>query len=682
MNGLEHGMASEELQQNHQVVMHLLGSMDEDPGQVAAATAVILPAIPAYIREGYRDAAIQVLRSIETAAGVHLLDGYAPADPGYFVGYADAALGLYALEIEAVEESNFFTPQERAAAIGPTNERLVAADSAVAGLAGLLGAAAEGSAGYRRIRRVLRHHRALRAAAMAGIQNIWPADLPGQFTGLVGDYQQDGDPHGASVVLAGAADYQLSLCRANPPDLPAQRAHHEAILDQEAAILEGLGGHEGLQALGQIQGLVEGYAYLERLADAQLWLARGIDALETMLDAAPGPAGREYLLRGGTDWLGLALAAEGLPNDHPGELFDRVHRLLYDNDPPDPAAGETPVLRAFISRYGSFLVYRTPGGHRTVQVPPAHALFLSLQALYDAAGADLEEFRATNAVPKAGGDWRGAMDRLEGELQLGELCGSGPDAPPIPRLLVETSGAGMHVPWTGLLLDAGCPVEAVLVRRRGDGVVQGAPGPDPANDVLVVNGFCDGKYLSTQFERMGLCLSKPPVQCRRAEARSPAHLIAAVTAHPARVLAVGCHGSQTRVTGDLTLAFLSGEQPAEVIWHEIHLPSAPAIILFTCYGGGGLARATGAFGSQAELALAAGARAAVASRWPAWMDGATAPYFESLVRDLLGLGMHPDVWHVAGCGVAFVKRIRDRHIRDWAPWNVYTAGCWLDSPHA
>jgi hypothetical protein len=104
---------------------------------------------------------------------------------------------------------------------------------------------------------------------------------------------------------------------------------------------------------------------------------------------------------------------------------------------------------------------------------------------------------------------------------------------------------------------------------------------------------------------------------------------------------------------------------AEEVWEDVKLLRGSTVVAFTCYGGGGEGAATGEFGSVASLALRAGARAAVASRWPAWVLPATAGHYEALFAALRDGGLDPDRWRVASDVMQFMYAMRAH-----GPWNA------------
>lgn len=218
----------------------------------------------------------------------------------------------------------------------------------------------------------------------------------------------------------------------------------------------------------------------------------------------------------------------------------------------------------------------------------------------------------------------------------------------------------------------------MLVRNLQDTGLEQRELPTNENKVLVLNCFGRGERLFNRLNWLSTEIGVAGITYDCVNCSSKQEFVDRLSTQPYKSIVIGCHGLQSRVTEPLEISVGGTMIPLFELWEQVALQVASTVVLFNCYGGGGLSLATGEFGSQAEMALRAGARAVIASRWPAWMDDTTARRFESLVVGLARLKADGSIWDIGTSGVTFANSLRTRSIRDWATWSVYTSGCWVE----
>jgi hypothetical protein len=224
---------------------------------------------------------------------------------------------------------------------------------------------------------------------------------------------------------------------------------------------------------------------------------------------------------------------------------------------------------------------------------------------------------------------------------------------------------GLHIPWCGVLAGTAFRPEAVLVADLA--VSEERTRPLPAEDagVVILNCFGDDEPLYGQFQQLAEALGVDHARCD-----SPGAFRNELRARRCRLVVAVGHGSQDRFLGKLTLQFGGQWHGAEEVWKDITLPCASVVASLTCYGGGGHSGATSDFGSVASLALQAGARAAITSRWPAWFSAETAELYCELFAALVHLAPQGDTWRLAEVVMRFVYAMRVQGLWNSLGWGL------------
>jgi hypothetical protein len=231
-------------------------------------------------------------------------------------------------------------------------------------------------------------------------------------------------------------------------------------------------------------------------------------------------------------------------------------------------------------------------------------------------------------------------------------------------ILVEAQGNGLHVPWCGILAESRACPDAVVVSDISVDAALTSPLPRDAAQVLALN--CFEKDDDAYFRQITQHLGAIEIRCS-----DPLEFREAIQAHPYRLIIVGGHGGQDVALGKLRLQIGSKTYDALEVWHSIKLPEASIVVGFTCFGAAGESAATREFGSIASLALRAGARAAVASRWPAWIQANTVAHYKELFSALAASASNPDWWRVGADVMRFVLAMRDKGLWNSLGWGVY-----------
>lgn len=664
--------------QTHARVEALLAQAEHSPADLPDAIAVLVSLKEGYLQCGFIDAYFDLLRTAENLAGCHiLLHGY-PADAPYCAAHLEVLLELMQIEVFASDNENYLTLADRASQLTRIRSWIEVAEGVVDDLR-RHGDQPEDVAFADEMDRRYRHERYLNDLALARTRGESPVEPIRALEELASEYERAENLPGAATALGGVVEELLHRCRVSDEAVDQNGTWLRRAADREAAILAANNYPDGARYVELAKGLAQAYRILGHRASASDWFARGFAHLMQLISGLQDPVSRSIHLRDSDDWLGLSIQLEGFPDGRPGPRFCQVLRSLQPELPPDPTQVQFDTLRAHISRLGSVLQYRHSASSRSHIAGDAHDLFVSLNGLYMAASEDLRVHRETKGVPDDTG-WIAAFGDLGRRLRLRDLSGSGLDRWNPAELLVETHGAGLHIPWSGLLLDAGCQARSMLVRNLRDGHRQRLRLPSNANPTLVLNCFSPGERLHDRFNFLSAELAPTGMPYLRHVCRDRQDFVDTLSAAEYKLVVIGCHGLQKRVTEPLLISVGGVLVPVGQLWEDAQLRVSSTLVLFSCYGGGGLSLATGEFGSQSEMALDAGARAVVASRWPAWMDDRTFARFTELILSLARMDAAAGVWEVGRRGVTFADNMRRFSIRDWATWSVHTSGCWTGLP--
>jgi hypothetical protein len=659
------------------VIQSRLAAAETDPLQLVDATGLLLFFRDEYVRTGYLHEYLVLLQRLEFIAGVQVrLSEHVPSFVAY-VCYLDVLFAIVQTGMLVADSANYLTAADRSAQLNNIRSRLTEVGEVLDRLQIELGDEANDFEVFRHWRRHYRHEWHLNCAALARIHEHSPAQSLQELSALATEYEEAGDMVNASIAFEGVVDGLLEYCRVAPLAGEEHKDWMIQAVDKEAELLNALPAMANEVFVQMADTLVQANCFLDRLPTAKFWFERGIERLVALLAELQDPVERSLHLRLADDWLGLALQVEGLPAGQCGPLFIESFANIYLGSTPDIPARDFATVRAHISRCGTLLQYRSRAVHYVQQVNKAHDLFLALNKLYSAASDDLAEFYSSGGVP---GDkaWQDAIDNLGDLLRLNDLGQCGVRVWNPARLLVETQGAGLHFPWMGLLRSAGCQSNSILVRNLQDTHRMPLELPTNEHRVLVLNCFEQGERLFPRLNWLSTTVGAAGVAYDRVNCSGKQEFVDSLTVHPYKLIVIGCHGEQSRVTEPLEIRVGGELVPVFELWEHVLLNVASTVVLFNCYGGGGLGLATGEFGSQAEEALNAGARAVLASRWPAWMNDTTARRFEALIVGLARLNSGASIWDIGTAGVSFVNSLRMCSIRDWANWSVYTSGCWVE----
>ena len=664
----------------HAQLLNAIADAEAGPEQLVIAASDILRHEDAYIRNGHLAEYFDLLRRVETAAGYRaLLAGGDPSAPEY-VCFLALVFEVVRLEGVAANNANFLAVADRLAALNAIDSRLNDAQLALNGLQVSLGDQASNNGFFVINSLAYRYQRHLNSAALARTQGQSSIPSLQELAAIATEYAHAGMLHNAVNVREAVVDELLVYCGSNPDaeighrkwliQTTNQVAHHLATTSYQSTAEE---------FSRQAQKLAEANFFLGHLLAARQWFGNGIERFAASLAQIHDRAERSLQLQNADDWLGLAVRIEGLQAGQCGTLFREAFAKIYPDISPEIPARSFATVRAHVSRQGSLFQFRAGTVRHARQVSKAHDLFVGLNDLYLAASNDLARYRA-NATLSSDQSWQDAIDALISQMQLRELSQCGKGVSDLARLLVETQGAGLHFPWMGLLLAAGCRSKSMLIRSLQDTHRERITLPAIDDKVLVLNCFAKSEYLYRRLNYLSGEIVAKKVNCQRVDCHSKEQFIECLSNNSFKLIIIGCHGHQSRLTEPLAISVGEAMIPVLELWENVTLPVASTVILFTCFGGGGQSLATGEFDSQAEMALNAGARAVFASRWPAWMDDNTATQFVRLVAELMRLKAGGSVWDVGAAGVTFANGMKNRSIRDWATWSVYTSGCWIDPP--
>jgi hypothetical protein len=278
---------------------------------------------------------------------------------------------------------------------------------------------------------------------------------------------------------------------------------------------------------------------------------------------------------------------------------------------------------------------------------------------------DISECLAKKAAPVSAPEWGTLLSRLEGRTGLTRL---GHDHAASPRrVVVELDGLGVHVPIAGPLLDVWNGVEAIALTRlgfdRAPAALAGAPG------VQVVSGFTRDEPWDMALQRLARHLGT------KIERFDTPNALQALLKVAKSLVVVGAHGSQDGVAGALRIQIGARLIPIDEATGDAQLPVGATVLCATCFAGSGQGTANHGWRSMPECLLAAGARAVVANRWPAWTEATTEQEFFAYVARLRDASVAHSAWEVPTLTTAFVKQLRAKNSdpRQWAGWGAWLA---------
>ncbi|HYH65704.1 MAG TPA: hypothetical protein VD866_13490, partial [Urbifossiella sp.] len=374
---------------------------------------------------------------------------------------------------------------------------------------------------------------------------------------------------------------------------------------------------------------------------------------------------RSYFLCDADDWLGYAHVSSAGEPDGPERFFERAYQRLRGRQ---WSTRERPVGAALLQVCASrpcIAIRASYGdGGLEVGVRPTQECFVDLQSISEQARRDCRRFDETKRPPDSAVRWAELAGRLAGQLRLDNLLRdlASRGAPVGCPILVETHGNGLHLPWCGLLAETIARPDAVLVSDLDVDRTCTSAAAGAGDLVLALNCFTTDDPLYAIFTQLAGHVGTTHVPCADRKA-----FRSALEAHPARLIFTGAHGGQRGILHKLSLSIGAERADAIEVWQGVRLPRAAVVVGFTCYGGGGESQATGEFGSIASLALRAGARAAVASRWPAWTDR----HYKELLTALAASVLDPDDWRLAADVMRFVRATRGAGLWNSLGWGVY-----------
>lgn len=660
----------------HWDVQAALQRLEASPSEVVPSACFILQALSAYVPEGARETVLEVINRALALVQGHI-DQNAGSIGEMLLAKSELLTALVEYSIDAAQDKNLLNETDRTKTIDEINSAL---RQAVVTLRHARRANPQGfpqrvpDACFDCVHQKIRHQNLLFRSVP---EMTTDADIPrlvDKWQNLTQTYREKlRDGFNANVSLGNTIDLLISLNRRAElsPNLRLKLKDlaTELSVNLKTAPLPDSIRHRKLAKL-----LIEAFCLLEDPATAKMWLRAGITSLDRDIQNPSLNHDSEYLYQDADDWVGWALALDSpapMNTPPPGPLLRETYPIVRGNDYPDiiPVSGIA-ILRAHITRPYSLIVCETPGSMQFAKLPSSHHVMAATELLFKAAGEDINFYWANKREPLNEGSWPEALDNCTKSLGFFDLRDKVIAEIPEPTVLIETGGAGLHLPWAAFLLSAGWDPRSVLVRSIHE---ENRTAADLAENGIRPLFLC--------------CFRKEEVlhnYCRRLSKSIDAHFVHCDTVQgfqeqlnwqPRSLIVIGCHGVQRQITQELMLTIGDKIVRAGVLWKQIRLPAASAVMFITCYGGGGLSLATGKFGSQAELALDAGARLTIASRWPAWMSGDS----EKTYRDLLLDIRSPDVtvWEAGAKVMSFMNGLKSFGIRYWGGWSAYTSRFWL-----
>lgn len=421
--------------------------------------------------------------------------------------------------------------------------------------------------------------------------------------------------------------------------------------------------------LSALKASVRGSIAVQDVERADHWLAAAAFTMQSLLEGADAYR-RSVLLRDADDWLGLAAHADRLRGRLPGSNLQNLYELVRGRPfARAPMLNPDAHIRALLSRRGSAFFVEAPFGSSAWLASGTHELAIAHDQGFRRGRFEGSLVLGGNAKePRL--SWDDVRRRYVGHLRLHRLrsavtkggCANA------RRVLVETDGHGVHIPWLSALLDAEVPIESVLVHViDGRSAVQSVP---PAAPAIVIDAFpAKDRLLKAFMARVAQELgTNATVVSDRASLR---HALAL----PAPLIVLGCHGSRTKARGDLLLQLDTVTERAEDLLDSFSTaPSAPTIVALTCFAGDGFPEAGGEWRSLPQLLLKAGARAVVASMTPGWVQGAGDPHLLRLIKECQIAAGTGDLWGLGGAVAAYAARRRSRgdEPKYWVGWSTWT----------
>lgn len=517
---------------------------------------------------------------------------------------------------------------------------------------------------------VQRHRRLSWAAAVAMERGHLPPDRVEVWEALAVQYDQMGETLDAAGTLSNALDQLIDYVEGSPARLEAARhdvvnlgasietylarsaaeASNEAIVDRQKALVRAyitIGTHQAAERM-----LTEAMVRLDRAVGSGDWYRRNT------------------LLRGADDWIGLAAALDIARTEAPGASFERTYEVVRRRavEPPVPIV-DAVVLRAYVTRTSSFLGTMLDGAATWTTIHEAHELGRSLGLFSALCAEEVRERRKFSTPLPPEPRWGRLLDRLAGQLRLSTVREALSGAGLHGRLLIELDALGLHLPWPGLLLGADVPVRSILVRELGARPATDRRLPAEADPVNVLNAFSPSDSWHNVIRDIGNQLHWPVHIVNTAEQ------LRAVLARPAKLVLLCCHGSQTQPWGELRIEVGGRYLPVAEVLDGAALPVAATVVCMTCYGGAGFLQAGGEWQSLSALLLRAGARAVVASRWPAWDELETRTAMIRMLTDVHQVSANTETWDIATALTEWMVQSKREGVdpRHWAGWAVWTS---------
>lgn len=515
-----------------------------------------------------------------------------------------------------------------------------------------------------------RHRRLSWAAAVAMERGHLPPDRVEAWEALAADYDQQGHVLDAAGALSNALDRLMDHVEGNSSRM--QAVHRDVV--SLGASLESYLDRSSTEALDDVivdrqKALVRAYVALGDHTAADRTLTEAM----VRLDRAVGSVDwyrRNTLLRGADDWIGLAAALDIARTGVPGASFERAYEVIRRRalESPVSIAG-TGVLRGYVTRTASVLgtIHEASTSWTTIQ--GAHELARSLSLFSALCAEEVRERRKSSKPLPPEPRWGTLLNRLAGQLRLSAVREHISEGVLPRRLLIELDALGLHLPWPGLLLGADVPVHSILARELGTTPPADRRLPNDADPVIVINAFSPSDNWHTVIRYIGDQLGWG------VQAVATADELRAELTRPAKLILLCCHGSQKQPWDELYIEVGGRYLPAAEVLDGAVLPAAATVVSVICYGGAGFLPAGGQWESLPALLLRAGARAVVASRWPAWDELETRPAMMRMLIDVHRASTNPEIWGVATAVTEWMVRSKCEGVdpRHWAGWAVWTS---------
>lgn len=489
----------------------------------------------------------------------------------------------------------------------------------------------------------------------------WDGPDAASWTKLACRYDQFGQSLNAANTISGAIDYFVDVLAGRPEEAERFRTTMSELCNDLLHRIDGLASElPDDDHLELLRRCAQGHIAVKNGDQGSLALKRMVGIFQQSTKTV-------VMMRNSDYYVGIALSCDMLnatygPRSNLGEWYEAIRgRPIVEETPSESVT----LLQAYVYRTASALRYCTPQGHEWKRLESAHELARSLNYIHKQGRDDLEHVRRASTSPLSTVAWKKLMARI-----CAQVGGVRVSAQSSKQILVEAYGHAVHIPWSGILIASNKLEDHAIMMRSPATVYKSEPPllPD-CQPILFLNEASVGDPWRRAVNHYADALD-----VAAETTGSDEKLQAKLGGSAASLIVLGCHGDQRDSRRELTIQIGDQYVPAKTVLKGLSLPRASTVLCLVCFAGGGQLSIDESWESLPEMFLQAGARAVVATHWPAWADLAPCRDRErGMLKALHHASTETDSWKIARVVTRWMSQQQKADVdpRIWAGWSVW-----------